>query len=138
MHRTNRRRDRGFTLMELMVVIVILGLLAGIVAMNFDKVLGNAKRDTCKINIKQLGQVVENFRLTKGRLPDSLDELVSAELINEVPKDPWGGDFQYSKTDRKKYDIKSLGADQQEGGEGEDGDIDLAGASKPDEDPNKK
>jgi general secretion pathway protein G len=122
--RIRHRLDRGFTLIELMVVIVILGLLVTIVAPNFQGILGGAKMDIARSQMANLEKTVDIFRLQKGRLPDTLDELVSAGLMESVPTDPWGGNYQYSRTDKKRYELTCLGADGVEGGtEEEDMDI---------------
>lgn len=118
------RRAQGFTLIELMVVIVILGLLVTIVAPNFTGILGKSKRDIAIAQMANLEKTIDIYRLQKGKLPDTLEDLVSAELMDSVPKDPWDGEYQYSKIDRKKYELKSLGADGAEGGTDEE-DMDL-------------
>jgi len=122
--RIRHRLDRGFTLIELMVVIVILGLLVTIVAPRFGNILEDAKVDIARTQMVNLEKTVDIFRLQKGRLPDTLDELVTAGLMESVPTDPWGGNYQYSRTDKKRYELTCLGADGVEGGtEEEDMDI---------------
>ena len=129
---TLRTSEAGFSLIELMIVIGILGLLIGLVGpkliSNFDK----AKVDTTRVQMKQLATVLKNFRLDCGQYPtteQNLDALISkptggAECKNyapggyvdkKVPKDAWDKDFLYT-SDGNTFEIKSLGADRKEGG----------------------
>jgi len=132
MHRIRRAADRGFTLIELMVVIVILGLLIGIVGPNIQGRIVAGRISAAKQQIAQFQQAIETYRLeNKGKLPDSLNDLVNSDgtgLLNgkEVPLDPWDNEYRYEKISRKTYDIICLGADGVEGGEDlEDQDIHL-------------
>jgi general secretion pathway protein G len=110
--------------MELMVVIVILGLLVALVAPNFQQILQGSKRDIAIAQMANLEKTIDIYRLQKGKLPDTLEDLVSVELMTAVPKDPWGGDYQYSRTDKKRYELKCLGEDGAEGGT-EESDMDI-------------
>lgn len=128
---------KGFTLLELMVVIVILGLLAALVTTNVIDKIGKAKVVTTKATIKTLANSVQFYKLDTGRYPDMLDDLVTrpADVTNwqedgylqgvlAVPLDAWGSEFIYQYPgDYYKFDIFSLGADGEEGGEGEDRDL---------------
>lgn len=129
---------RGFTLIELLVVLVILGLLAGLVGPRVIKYLGGAKSDSARLQIKELENSLELYRIDVGRYPtteEGLQALVQkpagAENWNgpylkksQVPKDPWGTDYGYrSPGDHGDFDIYSFGADHREGGEGESKDI---------------
>ena len=128
----------GFTLVELLVVLAILGLLAGLVGPQVMKFLGSSKTKTAALQIEDLSATLDLYRLEIGRYPSSqegLEALVSkpADAPNwngpylkrpEVPKDPWGFDYQYRfPGEHGGFDIWSLGADGQEGGEGEAADI---------------
>ena len=109
MSRVNQvRREKGFTLLELLVVLVILGLLAGLVGPKVMDYLGTSKSKTGKLQIEQLGQSLELFRLEVGRYPtsqESLSALIEAPTgatgwnrpyikgSMMVPKDPWGNDY---------------------------------------------
>lgn len=135
--RTSRtpRRTAGFTLVELLVVLAILGLLAGLVGPQVMKFLGSSKTKTAALQIEDLAATLDLYRLEIGHYPESLEALVSdpgnAPNWNgpylrkgEVPKDPWGNDYEYRAPGQHgPVDIWSLGADGQEGGDGEDSDV---------------
>lgn len=140
MHRTNRIRRslRGFTLVELLVVLAILGLLVGLVGPQVMKSLGTSKTKTARIQIEELGGALDIYRLEVGRYPGTDQGLVAlverpgdAKDWNgpylrksQVPTDPWGNEYQYrSPGEHGAFEIWSLGADNREGGEGEDQDI---------------
>jgi general secretion pathway protein G len=130
-------RQAGFTLIELLVVLVILGLLAGLVGPNVLNALGGAKTKTARVQIKELEQALEMYKLDVGSYPSSsqgLEALVDRPgdadgwngpyLKSGVPKDPWKQEFQYVYPGtRADVDIFSLGQDGSEGGEGEDSDV---------------
>lgn len=132
------RRHGGFTLVELLVVLAILGLLAGLVGPQVMKFLGSSKSKTAKLQIEDLSSTLDLYRLELGRYPtesEGLKALVEnpGNMPNwngpylkkkEMPKDPWGFDYQYRfPGEHGSYDIWSLGADNREGGEGENADI---------------
>lgn len=128
---------KGFTLIELLVVLVILGLLAGVVGPNVLNQLGGAKTKTARVQIKDLEQASEMYKLDVGRYPTSAEGLValvekpgSADgwngpyLKSGVPLDPWKYDYYYEfPGTRAEVDIYSLGQDGSQGGEGEDSDV---------------
>jgi general secretion pathway protein G len=131
-----RRKQQGFTLIELMVVITILGLLASIAAVNVVGYLKDAKIQTAKSDMRAIKDAIEHYRMKKSRLPDSIADLCGPEgdenrklEWTEPQKDPWNHDYYYEPKG-KTYDLVSYGADGQEGGEGEDADITLADLSK--------
>jgi general secretion pathway protein G len=131
------RRLAGFTLIELLVVLVILGLLAGVVGPNVLNQLGGAKTKTARVQVKDLEQAMEMYKLDVGRYPSSSEGLVSLVekpgsadgwngpyLKSGVPKDPWNNEYQYLfPGSRAEIDIFSLGQDAAQGGEGEDSDV---------------
>ncbi|MBF8260189.1 MAG: ral secretion pathway protein GspG [Actinobacteria bacterium] len=138
---TDRLRNRaGFTLIEIMVVIVILGLLAALVVPKLIGRTEEAKKTQTRVQIKSLQQALELFKLDNGFYPSTdqgLDALVrmpeggripknyrKGGYIDRTPKDPWGNPYVYvSPGQRGDYDISSYGADGVQGGEGEDADI---------------
>ncbi len=130
-----RARTRGFTLVELMVVIVIIGLLATVAIVNLLPKAHAAKVQVAKAHMKQFEQSIELFYLDHGRLPATLQDLVSQPgyakewpdggyLKDGLPKDPWGNDYIYRMPGaNRKFDLISTGADGSEGGEGDNKDI---------------
>jgi general secretion pathway protein G len=133
-----RRREAGFTLIELLVVLVILGLLAAFVAPQVLNYLGKAKTDAANAQIVNIAGILDLYRLDVGRYP-SQDE--GLEALLEAPPDatrwngpyvrrrdaltdPWGSLYEYRfPGEHAAFDLFSLGADQNEGGEGENQDI---------------
>lgn len=128
-------RSPGFTLLELLVVLAILGLIATFAAPQALKWLSGAKSDSARIQIEALGTGIDLYRLDVGSYPPDLEALVTQPAGAErwdgpylrkksVPKDPWGRDYIYRQPgDNGPYDLYSLGADGQEGGSGEDADV---------------
>ncbi len=133
----NHMDERGFTLLELLVVVIILGLLASLVAPKFFGKLGMSRQKTAKAQIELLGSALDEFRLDNGRYPTTEEGLEAlrtkpADLNNwagpylpkAIPKDPWGRPYVYkSPGEHGPYDLLSYGRDGQPGGEGEDADI---------------
>ena len=140
-HRTHRSpQEDGFTLVELMVVIVILGLLATVVALTVLPNIGKANAQKAKADIASLDQALEIYRLNNLTYPstaDGLGALMTAPpsltdpsrytpggYIKKLPKDPWGRDYKYEYPGKHSgFDIYTLGADGVPGGEGENADI---------------
>lgn len=133
-----RRRQAGFTLVELLVVMVILVLLASLVAPRVIGYLGSSRTKTAKVQIESLSTSLELYKLDTGRYPDQREGLkalvvrpANAKNWNgpylkkdKVPPDPWGQPYHYRHPgQRGAFDIFSLGADNQEGGDGEDQDV---------------
>ena len=129
----NKRGEEGFTLIEIMIVVTILGLLVGLVAVNAPSILHSNRVKTAKMNIQLLQDKIDIFYSDTGKFPADLNELVTAKtkdgvelkIIKKVPKDPWGNDFVYTVPGKEgeDYSISSYGADGQAGGEGKNSDI---------------
>jgi general secretion pathway protein G len=123
-----RGDDEGFTLVELMVVIVILGLLATIVLINVMPATDRAKLTAAHTSVKQLEQAIDVYTLDVGHLPtrqEGLQALVTSRILRRLDPDPWGNAFVYKIPGRngRPYDVLSLGADGREGGTEDNADI---------------
>jgi len=138
-NKRRRSREAGFTLVEMMVVIVILGLLATVVAINVLPSQDKAMKEKARADVSVLEQALESYRLDMFAFPPTeagLQALVTPPAgaqadryreggyIRRLPKDPWGNPYQYRAPGvRGAIDIFSFGADGREGGEGKDADI---------------
>ena len=134
-----RRKDEdGFTLMEMLVVLVVIGLIAAVAIPQVMKLLGNAKAKAAKIQIQTLENGLNYFQLDMGRFPtdqEGLNALVKAPTGadswsgpyirgDKQLTDPWGHPVVYkAEADGKPYKLVILGADGKEGGTGDDQDI---------------
>ena len=118
--------SKGFTILEIIAVIVIVGLLWALVATNFIGKVDEARQVDAQAQIGLLGQALDLYRLEKGKYPSNEVGLkaIQSYLKKELPKDPWGNEFHYkSPGDHGDYDLVSYGADNAEGGEDNDLDI---------------
>lgn len=134
------RSQRGFTLIEVMVVIVILGILSALVVPNILGRAGDARVQAAKTDIAAISQALDMYKLDNSTYPTTdqgLQALISKPsgspeprnwnpngYLKKAPTDPWNREYLYfSPADGVPFEIRSLGADGREGGEGEDQDI---------------
>ena len=131
---TQRRRQSGFTLLEIVIVMILVAGLLAFVGPKIFEQMGKAKSSEAKIRIQQLAGNIELYRLEVGRFPENLQALVKQPSGVEKwngpygrdtdLKDAWGNDYRYTVPGQSKpYDIVSLGADGKEGGDGENRDV---------------
>ncbi len=133
-----KQYNKGFSLIELLVVLVILGLLAAVVAPNVMNKLGGAKSKTARLQIEDFGAALDIFSLETGRYPSSEEGLKALATDpgnttswngpylkkKTIPNDPWGNAYHYKYPgDNGAYDLFSLGADNATGGEKDNADI---------------
>lgn len=137
----SRVASRGFTLLELLVVILIIGLLTGIVGPRFLAQINRSEATTAKAQIDAIDKSLQAYRIDMGRFPDAnegLAALVKGDagdarwhgpyLKGDLPNDPWGMPYQYripGQQPGRDYDLFSFGRDRVEGGSGDDADIRL-------------
>jgi general secretion pathway protein G len=136
--RAGARKAAGFTLLELLVVIVIIGLLAAYVGPKYFAQLGKSEVTIAKAQIEAFEKSLDTYRLDVGRYPSTDEGLAALQaapatagakwngpyMKKGVPPDPWGHPYQYKAPGTKsEFEIISLGRDGQPGGTGEDADI---------------
>lgn len=134
----NRRGERGFTLLEMLVVLAIMGLLAAIIAPQVLKYLGSSRTQSAKVQIQNIDASLQLFRLDVGRFPtqdEGLNALVAAPPTapgwngpylqkSTALTDPWGVPYVYKIPGKHSdVDIYSLGSDRADGGSGEAADV---------------
>lgn len=137
---SRRRAEAGFTLVEVMVVVVIIGLLATVVMINVLPSQDRAMKEKARTDVAVLEQAVETYRLENLTFPtgeQGLQALVNPPpglarpdryreggYVRRLPQDPWGNPYQYRYPgERGRFDVWSFGADGEKGGEGDDADI---------------
>ena len=130
-------RQQAFTLIELLIVMIIIGLLASLVGPRLFQHVGGAKQKTAKAQIELLGTALDSYRLDNGSYPSTEQGLQALRkkpsgvenwngpyLPKEIPEDPWGNPYHYKQPgEHGDYDLYSHGADGQPGGEDEDADV---------------
>lgn len=137
MSKTMYRKQHGFTLLELLVVMVIIGLLAGYVGPKYFAQIGKSEVKAASAQIDALSKALDQYRLDTGHYPTTEEGLAALNqspanegkwagpyLKKAVPLDPWGGTYQYKMPgENAEYDLWSLGKDGRQGGTGESADI---------------
>ncbi len=138
--RKTKRTRKGFTMVELMAILIIISLLATLVVTKVASQIDKARVTTTKANLKTLHSAVNQFKMDTSRFPDEEEGLIAlveqpSDVSNyemggylettEIPRDAWGNEFIYERFPEsgKPFVIKSLGADDEEGGEGYDTDL---------------
>jgi len=134
----NNQTEKGFTLLELLVVLGIIAMLAGIVGPQVMKHMGASKTKAAKVQVEDLSAALDMYKLDVGKYPTTeqgLTALVEKPSDSKrwngpylrkikVPQDPWIQPYHYTSPGQYgKFDLYSYGADEKEGGEGEDQDI---------------
>ena len=119
---SDRRAQKGFTLVEIMVVIVILGLLATMVATNVLSASDEARIETTRTSAKVIHDAIKRFYLSNAKLPDSLEDLVADDVkggpyLDALENDAWDNPFELRGDTRKDFEVISLGPDGIEGTE---------------------
>ncbi len=134
---THSRLNKGFTLLELLVVMVIIGLLAGYVGPRYFEQIGKSETKTARAQINALGKALDQYRIDTGSYPSTEQGLAALNtqpadvskwegpyLKKSVPNDPWDKAYNYrSPGENGDYDLFSLGKDGQTGGEKESQDV---------------
>jgi general secretion pathway protein G len=118
--RKKKNRQRGFTLIEILIVVIIIGLIASLVAPNLIGRYERSREEIGKAQVEMLSSGILSFKLDMNRYPTSFEELVKSTdpkwrgpylSKQTIPKDPWGQDYQYKTPgDHGPYDVYSLGA----------------------------
>ena len=121
-----KRQSAGFTLLELLVVIVIIGLLAGYVAPRYFSQVGKSEVQVARAQIDALEKALDHYRLDKRRYPTAEEGLAAVQpyLKKQLPNDPWGHPYVYKASGTSgDFQVISYGRDGKAGGTGEDADI---------------
>lgn len=128
------RSRRAFSLVEMMVVLVLIGLLAGLVTINVRQYMVSGRQNAAKAEIRTIVDAINTYYTQHGRYPSSeegLEALIrtgphqAEPLLSDEPVDPWGNRYQYFRPGRsgEPFEVVSFGADGREGGEGADAEI---------------
>lgn len=125
-----KTKQKGFSLVELLIVITIMGLLISIVAPEMFGKVEHSRSQAAKAQMKVLGTALDAYRLDMGHYPEKIEELVQnndpmwhGPYIKEIPQDPWRVSYAYTRQSLTQFELKSYGADGKPGGEKESADI---------------
>ena len=140
-----KKNEMGFSLIELLIVMVIMGLLAALVGPRMFGKVGKSKQNAARAQMALFETALDTYRLDVGKYPSTEQGLKALRikpsdgekwdgpyLPKAVPKDPWGHPYVYKRTDNGEVEMISLGANGTEGGEGEDKDISSRGGDEED------
>lgn len=131
MKRRKHRKQAGFTLVELMVVVVIIAILAGVVVVNYAGRTQAAYESRIRADFKAVEDAIQFFQMDTHRYPENIEELMQSDAegwngpyLKKPPVDPWNEYYiyEYSGEIPLPYELKSFGADRTEGGEGDNKD----------------
>ena len=136
-YRSKRNSRAGFTLLELLVVLVIIGLLAAYVGPKYFQQIGKSETKVARAQLDGLQKALDQYRIDTGHFPNSQQGLAALNtapsgepqwqgpyLSKQVPKDPWGRDYLYrSPGEHGEYDLWTFGKDGREGGTGDEQDV---------------
>jgi len=117
-----QNKTAGFTLIEILLVVVIIGMLATIAAINVPKYLGQGRVSKAKADVSSIGTAVQLYNMNEGKYPASLSALQEGNdpYMQSLPKDPWGKDYQYAVGSSRKglrFEIYSFGDDGVQSGD---------------------
>lgn len=128
--RRTARRAGGFTILEIMVVLLIVGLIIGTIGQNAWQALFAGQSGTAKNQIRSFGRAMDQYKLHFYKYPETLEDLTKGEgapggepFMKAIPLDPWGNEYHYELSPGGEPLIVCYGADGQPGGEGKDADI---------------
>lgn len=141
---SRRRRRLGFTLVELMVVVAIIGLLAAVVTVNVMGQGHKARVERVRADMKAIGDALDLFKVDCGYYPSQLQDLWERPanarkwgpepyLKEYPPRDPWGNEYIYEYRSGSRFEIKSLGADGSSGGQDEASDLSSTSINNPEQ-----
>jgi general secretion pathway protein G len=117
-----QHKTAGFTLIEILLVVVIIGMLATIAAINVPKFLGQGRDGKAKADVSSIATAINAYNMIEGKFPNSLSQLTEGNdpFMTAIPKDPWGRDYQYAASSSRrglKFEVYSLGEDGSQSGD---------------------